>query len=242
MASRTLRRPASSSLVAAVAARPFPAPGSLLACAGLVALLVVLATYSLPAAAANIYRYVDRNGLTVFDSRIPPEYAKNGYTILNDRGQVIQVVPPAPTAEELAAIAAAEAEERSREEARKMQQEADNLLIRLYRSPDEIAKKRDDRLGQLDVQTTALNVSIGKADIEIARLQQIVTNNRNAQKEPPAEITEQLRVQEEEKARLALQLTRIEEERAVANAEAERDIKRLSELLGLPTDAAAVSE
>lgn len=208
----------------------------------LAALLVVLATYSLPADAANIYRYVDRNGQTVFDSRVPPEYAKNGYTILNDRGQVIEVVPPAPTAEELAAIEAAKAEEVRKEEARRAQQEADNLLIRLYHSPDEIAEKRDDRLRQLDVQTMALNVSIGKADTEIARLQQIVTNNRSAGNEPPAEIAEQLRVQEEEKARMVLQLTRIEEERAAASAEAERDIKRLSELLGLPTDAAAVSE
>lgn len=208
----------------------------------LAALLVVLATYSLPAEAANIYRYIDRNGQTVFESRIPPEYAKNGYTILNDRGQVIQVVPPAPTAEELAAIEAAKAEELRKEEARRVQQKADSLLVRLYRSPAEIARKRDDRLGLLDVQTMALDVSIGKADTEIAHLQQIVTNDRNAGKEPSAEIVEQLRVQEEEKARMVLQLTRIEEERALANAEAERDIKRLSELLGLPTTAATVSE
>lgn len=208
----------------------------------LAALLVVLAAYSQPADAANIYRYVDRNGQTVFDSRVPPEYAKNGYTILNDRGQVIEVVPPAPTAEELAAIAAAAEEERNQEEARKAQQEADNLLIRLYRSPEEITRKRDDKLRQLDVQTMALNVSIGKVDTEIARLQQIVTNYRDAGTDLPAEVTDQLRVQEEEKARLVLQLTRIDEERAVASTEAERDIKRLSELLGLPADAAVASE
>jgi hypothetical protein len=197
-------------------------------------LFAALMVAAQPGYPANIYKYTDSNGRTVFNSMIPAEYARNGYEILNERGQVIQVVPPAPTAAELAARAAAEEARRIADEARRAQQEADNLLIRLYRSPDEIAKKRDDKLAQLDVQALALEVNIAKAATEIARLQQLVDNNRNANREPPAETLDALRVQEEENARQIVQLQRIEEEKAAAVAEADRDIKRLSELLGLP--------
>lgn len=57
-----------------------------------------------------LYRYVDSRGVKVLDSQgVPPEFAGKGYEVLNQQGRVIQVVPPAPTAEELQQKQAAEA-------------------------------------------------------------------------------------------------------------------------------------
>jgi hypothetical protein len=53
-------------------------------------------------AAGVYYRYLNEEGIKVLDKSIPHEYAQNGYEILNKGGQVIEVVPPATSAEEIA--------------------------------------------------------------------------------------------------------------------------------------------
>jgi hypothetical protein len=93
---------------------------------------LLLATLALPAVAANIYKYLDENGGTVFNSYIPAEYVSKGYTILNAQGQVIQVVPRAATPEEITAQAASKAAEEQALADRLVQQENDKLLTRLY--------------------------------------------------------------------------------------------------------------
>ena len=43
----------------------------------------------------ELYRYVDRHGVTVLDRQgVPPEYVGKGYEVLNQRGRVVQTVPP----------------------------------------------------------------------------------------------------------------------------------------------------
>ena len=49
-----------------------------------------------------LYRYVDSRGVTVLDRQgVPPEYVGKGYEVLNQRGRVVQTIPPAPSADEL---------------------------------------------------------------------------------------------------------------------------------------------
>jgi hypothetical protein len=121
----------------------------------------------------------------------------------------------------------------------KKQQEADSLLMRLYRSPDEIARKRDERLVLIDGQLTALLASLEKTEGELAASKKIVDNYAKQNKEAPAQTVETVRIQQVEVDRLTAQRMRLEGDRATAVADAQRDIKRLSELLGLPEDSAA---
>lgn len=53
---------------------------------------------------AVIYRYKNKEGVTVLDSKIPPEYVNNGYEIVSRTGKVLKVIPPVaqgPDAERL---------------------------------------------------------------------------------------------------------------------------------------------
>jgi hypothetical protein len=202
------------------------------------ALLLVLAVGFASEAAANTYRYVNDRGQTVYASTVPPQYVKNGYEVLNDRGQVIQVVPRALTGDELAAQEAARAQQLADEAAQRVQQEADNLLMRLYRSPDEIARKRDERVKLIDGQLTALLASLEKVQAEVTKLQTNVDSQVAAGKEAPSQTVETLRIQNEELARLTTQRDRLEADKAAAISEAERDMKRLSELLGTAEESA----
>lgn len=200
---------------------------------------LLLVTVCVAVQAANIYRYVDNNGRTVFNASIPPEYVKNGYTILNERGQVIEVVPPALTADQ---VAQQEAERRAREQeelARREQIEADNLLLRLYRSPEEVARKRDDRVRSLDSHIAGLNLNINSVGQDIASLEQRVATARQNGGEAPANLLRDLETLSAERERLQNQLDNANAEKANLIAQAEKDMARLRELLGQPEEPAA---
>jgi len=195
-------------------------------------LVMLLAlTGSAAAVAANIYRYEDNQGHMVWDSKIPPEFVKNGYTILNERGQVIQVVPKALTQDEIAKQAGALAAQRLEEENAIKQAEADSLLLRLFRSPADIERKRDEKLEQLDVQRTVLTAALVKTDQEITRLTAEVSRSEAAGIDVSEDVPESLKYQGAEKLRLENLLTKLDTEAQQARADAERDIKRLQELI-----------
>lgn len=112
--------------------------------------LALTVTAVTASAAPNLYRYRDANGTLVIGASVPPEYVNNGYEILNSSGRVIQVVPRAPTPEEIAAREAAEAEARRRQELARKQAEEDAQLLRLYGGPEGAIQVRDRRLQELE--------------------------------------------------------------------------------------------
>ena len=195
---------------------------------------LLLATLALPAAAANIYKYLDENGGTVFNSYIPAEYVSKGYTILNAQGQVIQVVPRAATPEEIAAQAANKAAEEQALADRLVQQENDKLLTRLYRAPDEIERKRDYTLDQMKTQQDLARLGLTKASAEVARVQAIIDTAKKEGREPSADAVKKIEDGKTEESVLQAQINKMETDKAKVIADASRDIMRLREIMGLP--------
>ena len=210
---------------------------------GLLCVVFALTAGFVPdALAANTYRYKDDSGRIIHGSTVPPQFVKNGYEILNERGVVIQTIPRALTPAEIAAQEAQQAEREAAEALARQQQEADSLLLRLYRSPDEIARKRDERVTIIDGQITALLASLQKVEAEVAKQQKLVDDQKAAGAEPSPQTVEALRIQTEERDRLVALRERLDADRSTAIADADRDMKRLAELMGLPPpvgDAAA---
>ena len=69
-----------------------------------------------------IYRYKNKEGVTVMDSSIPPEYVNNGYEMLSHTGQVIKVVKPVAQGPE--------AERLQREKLEREARERDDIQLR----------------------------------------------------------------------------------------------------------------
>lgn len=201
-------------------------------------LFALLAGFALDAAAANTYRYRDDQGRIVHANTVPPQFVKNGYEVLNERGVVIQVVPRALTPAELAAQEAVREEQEAAEALVRAREEADRMLMRLFRSPDEIARKRDERVTIIEGQLTALLASLAKVEAEVTRLQGVVAAQSGEGKTPPAQTVETLRIQQDEMNRLLTQRDRLQNDRDTAVSDAERDMKRLAELMGLPPESA----
>jgi hypothetical protein len=130
---------------------------------------------SLPAAWAGakapaqpLYRYIDSRGVKVLDSQgVPAEYVGKGYEVLNQQGRVIQVVAPAPTADELARTQAARA-----------QAAADQALLKKYPSLAELERARARK--QLDLDGT---ITLARNNQQALLIQQQLVQSQAAEQE-----------------------------------------------------------
>jgi len=183
--------------------------------------------------AANIYKYYDDEGREILGSQVPAEYVKNGYEVINERGQVIQVVPRTLTDEERAAQADTLNQEQLAEEARRQQEEDDRLLLRLYRTPEEVVRRRDSTIEELDAQVSVLSALLLSAEEKFQDLQARVDSAESAGNEVDESLQRQYDSALEERDRLARQVARIENEKVTTIETAEKNIARLKELLNL---------
>lgn len=203
-----------------------------------VSLLALLLASPAMAASATIYKYVDKDGRTVISGSIPAEYVKNGYTILNEKGQVVQEVKRAPTAEELAKMEAGKAAEMRAQTEKAAREESDKLLIRLYRDPEEIVKKRDTGLNAQNSQADLIkNNLLVKAEAEVKRWQGTVDTDAKNGKQSSADTLKKLEQAKANKDKVDAQLKKIEEDKSKLIADSARDYQRLRELMSLPAQA-----
>jgi len=191
--------------------------GSRLVLCGCVLAVAVTAT-----AASNLYRYRDSNGTVVIGASVPPEYVKHGYEILSSTGRVLEVVPRAPTPEEIAAREAAEEQARQERELAKQRAAEDALLLRLYGGPEGALQVRDRRLQELGGI-----ISIKRGNLQVATTQIEETEAQAAAFERSGrEVPEDLHANLQRLQNHAREL-----EREVAHSEAElENVKREYEL------------
>lgn len=124
---------------------------------GLAFASALLASTQSFAAQKLLYRYVNEQGVKVLNHIIPPKYAQNGYEVINESGQVVRVVPPAPTEDEIAAA-----------NARRALQEEYKVLRRRYSNIEEIEEAKQRQLESVETSIAILrgNVSNLTGQIE----------------------------------------------------------------------------
>ncbi|WP_143247571.1 hypothetical protein [Agaribacterium haliotis] len=103
-----------------------------------------------------LYRYVNEHGVPVINHSIPARYAQKGYEILNRSGEVIKVVAPAPSQDEIA-----EAEQR-----RNLLAEF-KILKRRYSSIDDIEQAKQRKLDSITTNIRILNGTISNLESNI---------------------------------------------------------------------------
>jgi hypothetical protein len=117
----------------------------------LVILVLVTAGLVAPAAAGKLYRWVDEEGNIQFSDRIPPSAVRKERAELDKRGLQVGHVEPAKTPEELARQAELERLRKEKERLIEEQEAADRVLLRSFRSVDDIALARDGKLAAVDI-------------------------------------------------------------------------------------------
>ena len=173
------------------------------------------------AVAAELYRYVDNQGVTVLSRQgVPPEFIAKGYEVLNERGRVIEVVPPAPSAEE-----------RRRLLADKARAGSDAQLLRLYSTPEDVDRALERKLAELDALIGVVRGNLQSARTQQGNLQSQAAEHERAGRAVPEHLLAQIHNQIAEQQRLKSDIARYQDARKQAQASFAADRARLSELL-----------
>lgn len=173
------------------------------------------------ACADKLYRYVNEKGVVVLDRQgVPPEFVAKGYEVLNEQGRVIQVVPPAPSPEEMEVIL--------RERARA---QSDLQLRRLYSTPKDVERAKQRKLKELDGMTTIAKGNLETLRAQQAELQSQAAAHERAGRPVPPTLVGQIESLKSEQEGLRRRIERYGESRQqiIQSYDADRD--RLAELL-----------
>jgi hypothetical protein len=147
----------------------------------IVAALLFCVTAHVWANGVTLYKYFNENGIEVRSSSIPPKYAQNGYEVIDLDGQVLEIVPPAPKAEDVA-----KAEQQRKTLA------TYHLLKRRYTSVDEITSAKARRLSDLNTNISILKGNINTITTKIDGLIQDAAGFERQGRQVPDFITAQL--------------------------------------------------
>lgn len=152
--------------------------------------LIVLALGLLLAQAASaanrgnvFYRYINDDGVKVMNHTLPAEYAQKGYEVVSLSGKVIEVVEPAPTAEEAARLAL--------ENSTKIElAEWDKSLRRRYSRVTDIEAAKKRKLASIHTNINILSGNLSKLNIQLQQQQgQAANSERRGHKIPKKLLT-----------------------------------------------------
>ena len=170
------------------------------------------------------YRYIDSRGVTVMDRQVPAEYSGKGYEVLNQRGRVIQVVPPAPTAAEIREAQAAA-------QAAKVQADADAQLLHLYSSLADVDRARTRKLAELDALISVAQGNIQNLSTQQGALQGQAADQERAGRQVPQSLIDQMSDVRDQQQTLKADILRYQATRKQADADFAQDRARLQQLL-----------
>lgn len=171
------------------------------------------------------YRYVDSRGQMVLDRQgVPPEYSSKGYEVLNQRGRVIQVVPPALSSEQLIKAQAAA-------QSAKVQADADARLLRLYGSLTDIDRAKARKLAELDALISTAQGNIQALAAQQAALQSQAADHERAGRQVPQGLIDQISDVQDQQANLKADILRYQSVRQQTDKDFAQDRARLQVLL-----------
>jgi hypothetical protein len=116
-------------------------------------------------AGLRIYRWVDAQGVTHYGDSVPALYADDARDVLNGQGVAIRHIAGLPSAAQRAAqdqLAQASAH----------REQHDQFLLTTYASAQEIARLRDERLGEVSAQIQAASSYVDSLTLRLAGLEE----------------------------------------------------------------------
>ncbi len=174
--------------------------------------------------AAELYRYVNDKGVTVLDRSVPPQYVSRGYEVLDRDGRVKQVVPAAPSPEERQAQRVAEQEQQR-------QRSADETLLRLYSSVDDLNRAQTRQIQQIESLIASAEAGLLTLQSQRDEVQSRAASQERAGREVDQQLLQRLQAIEAEQQRLERQIARHQQEIERVNQTFAARRERLAQLL-----------
>ncbi len=100
----------------------------------------------------RMYKYKDKNGLTILKDYLPSEVVPRGYTVVDKYGNTIEVVAPVQTKEEKAAEKLRRQLAKIEETKIRAQLKRDNELLRQFTTTEDLIRARENQLNSIRVE------------------------------------------------------------------------------------------
>ncbi|MGV8841984.1 MAG: DUF4124 domain-containing protein [Pseudomonas sp.] len=173
--------------------------------------------------AAELYRYTNDQGGMVLDRQgVPPQYIGKGYEVLNERGRVIRVVLPAPSAEQ-----------RQRLLADKARAQTDAQLLSLYSGVADVERAKARKLNELDGVISVARSNLQSLRNQQSNLQRQAADHERAGQVVPEHLLAQIDNLKSEQASVDNDILRFQQRRLQAEASFTAERVRIAELLGV---------
>ncbi len=133
--------------------------------------MILFAIMPLSATGGKLYRWIGDDGKVHYSDRVPPDQARKERSELDERGIEIDRVEAAKTREQ---IAREKELKRLRAEQQRLidqQKAADRVLLRTFRSEDDIKMARDGKLAAIDVHIQVVRSNIKRLKRNLERMQ-----------------------------------------------------------------------
>jgi len=153
---------------------------------------VILAFASNTVSAKKLYKWIDENGNAYYSDKIPPKANKSSHSLLNKSGRTIEFKGEAKTDEEYE-------KERETERLRKQQQlvieqqkEKDKVLLKTFRSEDDLILARDGKIASIDNFITITKGNIKRFQSQLTAMQSQAANLEKSGKPIGAKFNEDI--------------------------------------------------
>ncbi|MBS7326310.1 MAG: DUF4124 domain-containing protein [Thiopseudomonas sp.] len=184
----------------------------------------ILLAVPVAASAAEYYRYVDTNGITVISRQgVPANVIGNGYEVINEHGRVVRVVPRALTPEEHRQL-----------QAEKEQAEIDRQLLRLYSQVSDVERAEERKQMEIDAFIGLVRRNISDLNEDKAILLSEAGNHERSGRTVPRDLLDKIAALEQRERGYFQEIERYQELKQTVAAEFAVDRKRVSELLQQP--------
>lgn len=195
--------------------------------------IVVVAVLLIPVASlAELYKYKNEDGVTVLNSYIPARYVKNGYTILSLDGRVLEVIPRALTDREIRVRDSVLLAKQKRDREEREQKIADQNLLRLYSTPEDVIRARDTKLTSIENFINTQQGNIRRLQNQKRQLESSLADIERAGGTISKDRVDRIRSFEGRIKQIEFEIKDKDEEKIILAASYAADLERVLELYG----------
>lgn len=183
--------------------------------------------------AGKVYKWTDKDGNVHYSNTPPPAAAQRERTVLDEHGNVTDVLEAPKSPEEIAAAEQRKAELEKQQRLAAEQAAKDNMLLQTYTGVDEMVMARDGRIAALEAQVRVVSGTISSLQTRLAELGQRADTVRANGNPIPAAMQKEMDETRAELLENQKFLIARKEEQEQIRAKFAKEIARFKELKGL---------